>query len=313
MQEFKKATTAVIDTIGVDNRLWVPYIKADEFSNVSKHMTRAEWRALSAEQKKDLFPRDFGNVDAKDIDAARSWARGVFQHRYTYDNERQLLCMFSVHDAVHSIFDGTVYFQNSTDQNYARSEYAGISAFEAIFDKWQSMPEADFLKWYREKNGSSFYDDYEIGCYQGEEREQRYLQKMEYARSTAAYAEIWSNYESTLYNDESAVYISLYGPYDIQPLTCFLKAAHDAEVEARDENDIVYFKTLVGQNPEWKTTLERMCRHELDVVKEMDSFMKLHPDFLERYPEYREAYDAFMKEHANDTPEVPEHTDEEVK
>ena len=117
-QQFKKAVGEHMKEIAEDNFLWVPYIR--------HHLSVPEqWSDVSREQRNE----------------AEFWAtRGIFSFRYFYDKELKLLGVYSVHDCLQDMFDGTVYFQNSCDQNYRRKDWKGISAFETIFDKWQQCP-----------------------------------------------------------------------------------------------------------------------------------------------------------------------------
>lgn len=304
LRDFKAHTTAHIKEIAEENYNYVPYIRHSDFAEVSKPMSREEWRALSDEEKKDLFPREFRNVDPREIDNARYWARScVFQHRYLYDTERQLLCMFSVPGPTQDIFDGTVHFQNSCDQDYDRSQYAGIPIFESIWDKWASMEEADILKHYKEHYGYSLYE--EIQRHTSPERaEEEYAQRIAYTRRSAAYDEIWNNYESALYNDESCIYLSLYGNYEIAPVTAFLKACHDKQVEWRDEGDKEYLEALCGLRPGMMRFIERNCKEPIDIRHELAMFMEKHPGYLDKYPELRDAYEQTL---ANlDAPEQDE-------
>lgn len=296
LRVFKRETTAHITDIAKDNFNYVPYIRHSDFAEVSKPMTREEWRALPEEQRKALFPRDFRNVDAQTIDNARYWARScVFHHKYCYDKERQLLGVFGVHPSVQGIFDGTVSFQNSCDQDYERVHWEGIPAFEAIFDKWQGKSEAEMLKWYKQEYGTSLYDDLERMATPAEAAEQ-FAYKLAYARRSAAYKEIWDNYESTLYNDEDALYISLYGSYEIAPVTGFIKACHDAQVDWRDEGDKDYFEMLCGMRPEMRRWVERMCKEPLDVKHELALFMEKHPGYLEKFPDLQAPYESTLAE-----------------
>lgn len=304
LREFKQCVTSHLQDIAQENYNYVPYIRKADLNDVSKSMTREEWQKLPPEQQKELFPRDFRNVDAMDIDMARYWARSsVFQYRYGYDTEHQLLCMFGVPNAAQALFDGTVYFQNSCDQNYEESEWAGVKSFEQIYNKWMQMSDADVLKWYHDKYGETLYDACDVRGQITEDAAKRFAAQMDYTRKSAAYNEIWSNYEDMLYNDEQCVYISLYGPYEILPMNIFLKACHDAHVNWRDEGDKEYFEMLCGKRPNMQRAVERMMGHAIDAKNEMAIFLAKHTGYLEKFPDLQEMYDELMGQDPLDEPE----------
>jgi hypothetical protein len=200
-----------------------------------------------------------------------------------------------VHSSVQGIFDGTVSFQNSCDQDYERSHWAGIKAFEDIFDKWAAKSDAEMLKWYKEEYNCSLYDDLDRHA-TPEEAAEEFAQRLDYARRSAAYKEIWGHYESTLYHDEDALYISLYGSYEIAPVTGFIKACHDAQVDWRDEGDKEFFEMLCGMRPEMRRWVERMSKEPLDVQRELKLFLEKHPNYLDKFPDLRDAYESTMAE-----------------
>lgn len=290
--EFKKCVTQHLVDIAKDNYSYCPYIRAQDLKPLSKPMSREEWQALPAEEKANLFPHHYRNVDQKDLDMARYWARSsVFQYRYIYDTERQLLGLFGVHDSVQHLFDKTVPFQNSCDQDYSRSHWEGIAAFEAIFDKWDAKPDEAIVKAYFTRHGYSLYDDYDIKDASTPEKAAEILErKLGYYRRDFAYDEIWSSYQPALYNDEDCVYISLYGPYDMTAMNKFIKACHDCAVEWKEEGEREYFEVLLGRKPDMERVIEHHCG-PINRNSEFASFLATHPGWFDKYPQYKEAYD----------------------
>lgn len=64
----------------------------------------------------------------------------IFTFKWCYidtlnDEPFGYIIMFGVPSALHPLFDGVVYFQNSTDQDYNKEDYDGIPELEAIYDK----------------------------------------------------------------------------------------------------------------------------------------------------------------------------------
>lgn len=234
-RKFKQHISDHISDIAKDNYSYCPYIR-----------------------KSLEVPYNFSEVSREDKQLAEYWARtSVFQYRYFYDTERQLLGMYGVPQCAKELFDGTVYFQNSCDQDYEKDAYDGIKAFETIVDKWQSKTDAEILKDYVDKYGESLYDSYDISHASEEKREQKFHDAIEYHKRTAAYDEIWESYENTLYNDDNAVYLSLYGYYDFIKVSQFVKACHDAQCEWQRENDRIYQEMQEGQHPELKAIVDK--------------------------------------------------------
>ena len=196
-KQFKKAVGEHMKEIAEDNYLWVPYIRhhadiPENFKDVSR-----DWRT-----------------------EAEFWAfRSIFSFRYFYDKELKLLGMYSVPDSIQDMFDGTVYFQNSCDQNYNKKDWKGIPSFEAIFDKWQQCPVEDVeAKYNTEHSFTSMREEYSD--------EEHFDAAIEYYRKTYCYEEIWKRFENTLYREEEVVYLSLYGFYDLIHVERFLKMCH---------------------------------------------------------------------------------------
>lgn len=173
------------------------------------------------------------DVSKEEFEEAKQWVvNGVFKYRYFYDEERKLLGIYGVPSCVDELFDGSVYFQNSTDQDYTRDEYKGIKEFEEIFDHWYSMNEETFFKSYYEKYGESCSRDYLEDAEKGSEE---YQENFEYLKRSMIYNEIWRPIADTLFDDESALYLSLYGGYDVEKKYAFIRYCYDERVKWEEQ------------------------------------------------------------------------------
>lgn len=310
LRTFKQCCTEHLRDIAKDEWRYVPYIRRNDLKPLSDAMDREAWRALSDTEKADVFPREFRNVDERDIGEARGWMRScVFYFRYAYDSERQLLTLFGVPDAARAVFDGTVYFQNSCDQDYERSEYKGIKPFEDIWDKWNNVPEADILKYFATEHNCSLYDD--IRREDPEKFKEEFDRRIAYYRRDAAYNEIWKNYEHSLYDDTDSVYLGLYNGNDIQEMNIFLKACHDACVNDKEQAEIEWVEACIGMRPAWFERIKRFAEASggrCDAKEELQRYLEKNPAFLEKYPQYKEACEAvlhFDGEPARETDDEP--------
>ena len=198
---------------------------------------------------------------------AEYWARSsVFQYRYLYDAERNMLGIYSVPDCVKGIFDGTVPFQNSTDQDYTRDMYAGVAQFEKIYDKWAAKSDTDMLQYYSERTGQSLYDSYDFrerAEHMSDEQLSAYVSKeLDYYRRWGAYDEIWNPYESGLEDDRQTVYLSLYGPYDIMPVKGFIIGCHKEALAECEENERYMQEMKEGKHPEMQAMVDKFIEEQ---------------------------------------------------
>ena len=167
--------------------------------------------------KKNVKEDDGPTVD-KAFWETTDWARmHVFTYRYFYLKDQQLLGVYSMCKEQQELFDCTVYFQNSTEQDYDFEEWKGVPWFEEVADKWTNVTDADVLKAYKEQYNSDFKDDYEGYA------EARLREKMLSYRRTCAYKEIWELIEPTLFHENGIVYVSLYGGYELRTLSDFAR------------------------------------------------------------------------------------------
>jgi hypothetical protein len=167
------------------------------------------------------LPDDFMDIPKAKRTEAKEWAaNAVFKHRWFYDENLKLLCIYSIPNALRDMFDQTVNFQNSCDQNYSREDWEGVKALEEIYDKWMNMSEEEIVaKYNRRWNGNNFAEDYQ-SCKE---------EWLDYYRKDFAYEEIWDMFEYTLY-DKDAVYLSLFnvnGMDDLKPISQFVKLCYE--------------------------------------------------------------------------------------
>lgn len=158
-----------------------------------------------------------GASDMAKKEADEAWVRNsIFSYRFFYISEHNLLGVFSIPDAVTDIFDCTVHFQNSCDQDYEFEEWKGIPLFEKIAEKWKACSLEEVAK-HMERE-----DDIE-GMKWLEKKHPQYYAK------TACYDEIWETYcEKYLYHDDEVVYLSLFGFYEISEKRGFVKKCKEA-------------------------------------------------------------------------------------
>ena len=142
-------------------------------------------------------------------DADEAWARGVFTMRFFYLAEHNLLGVFGVPSEIQSIFDDSIYFQNSCDQDYEFEEWGNIPTFAEIAEKWKASTDEEVKKkYYAERYGECDEDD--VG------------ENLDYYRRTFAYDEIWGMCEDFMWHDEKAVHLSMFGFYDYSPIKRFV-------------------------------------------------------------------------------------------
>lgn len=173
--------------------------------------------------------QSFGDVTITERKSAQAWAHELFKFKYFYNTQFGLLGVFGVPTPLRNLFDGTVHFQNSTDQDYTREDYAGIVDFEAIFTKWATMSDADFREEYAKRNNGESFDAFienEYPEYLGNEIQ--IDKKRQYYKRSYCYQEIWSHFESHLWNEDENIFFSVYGSYERNEVMIFIKHCHEA-------------------------------------------------------------------------------------
>lgn len=155
------------------------------------------------------LPDNYMDISKEKKKEARSWAINcVFMNRYFYNKEQKLFGMYGVTNALTGLFDLTVHFQNSCDQNYNRGDWEGVKLFEDIYDAWMNYPK----EYVKNKLGNEWDEE----CDNNEEKWELYH------RQSFCYDEIWSFFEHTLYNHEETLYFGVFGPQELQETGRFI-------------------------------------------------------------------------------------------
>lgn len=190
--QFKMLVTEKMDEIAEEEFLWMPSIRHTLFNTLD-------------------------NDSAKRIIDER-WAQtSIFTYRYFYLPAHSLLGVFSVPDAGQSIFDASIFFQNSTDQDYEFEEWKGVPAFEAIADKWKNASDETVKKHYEETCGDEW--DADENC------------DLDYYRRTFAYDDVWDLCKTYLNDEDEVVYLALFGHYETWKLNAFCENCKKAYEE----------------------------------------------------------------------------------
>lgn len=190
LRRLKKRLVFDFSEIAKDNYIYCPFVK--------KHLL-------------DL-PQEYSDLVNKEPDvfnASNNWACNLFTFRYFYDTEYHLLGVFGVPNAVKDLFDASIEFQNSSDQDYESSHWHGVKEFEKTYEQWITKDVDEIKKIYNEKYKPLTFDEEYPDPVKASE-------KLAYYRKSFAYEEIWERYQGELYNDEAAIYFS-----------CFSASAND--------------------------------------------------------------------------------------
>lgn len=161
--------------------------------------------------KKNLFNfPDLLSEDKLELSECLNWAKDCSRFKYFYDNEFKLLGIVGVPKCLKELFDASVVFQNSSDQDYDRDIWSKIKAFEDIYNKWITKDVDEIKDSYNlEDDYFDFDKDYPEPIERGE--------KLMYWRQIFAYREIWGRYEQEIF-DDNAVYFCLFGAYESSKL-----------------------------------------------------------------------------------------------
>lgn len=128
--------------------------------------------------------------------------QSVSKFRYFYWKEYNLLGVYGVPDCIRDMFDDTIYFQNSVDQDYEFETWDKINVFRDVATKWKNSSEA-----YVKHAANIDEDDFDV----------------EYHRKSCCYNEIWYTYlYKTLEDDDSVIYFSCFGQYDLVIIQKFI-------------------------------------------------------------------------------------------
>lgn len=204
-KEFKEAYIKKIPEIAKENYPFCPAVEKNLFN----------------------FP-DLLSEDKLELSECLNWAKDCSRFKYFYDNEFKLLGIVGVPKCLKELFDTSIAFQNSCDQNYDRDIWSKIKAFEDIYNKWITKDVDEIKDSYNlEDDYFDFDTDYPEPIERGE--------MLMYWRQTFAYREIWGRYEREIFDDDNAIYFSLFGTYESSKLyrilQCCLAEANAATRE----------------------------------------------------------------------------------
>jgi hypothetical protein len=174
LQEFKEHCIGKVEDIVKDNFIFSPPFK--------KHIIT-----------ENIDPNSWDKDTIEMKDQVETWlSNSILKYRCFYLPKYELLGIYGVDKCVKDFFDNSIYFQNSTDQDYDYDIWNGIDIFEALRDNWKYMSDEDILEFYPDETD------------------------FEYFRKTKIYESIWKLVEHTLEDDKSALYLSLIGYWDFQ-------------------------------------------------------------------------------------------------
>lgn len=195
-QKLKKSVRHNIKKIADDEYLYVPSIR-------HKHLYDGVQEAV------------IQNAD-------ESWAKSVFTVRFFYLAEHDLLGVFGVPSAAQGVFDDSIFFQNSCDQDYEFDEWAKVPSFAKIAEKWRTATDEEVKKKYVDERYGEWDETSDPD--------------LDYYRRTFAYDDVWAMCEDYLWNDELAVHLSLFAYYELYLLHAFVglcKEKYDREFGRR--------------------------------------------------------------------------------
>lgn len=168
------------------------------------------------------FRKPFSELEKyAEKECCRGWVRQCLTYRYFYHPTRHLLGIYGLPDSVRDMFDDTIYFQNSTDQDYPFETWNKVEPFRIIAEQYQhnSVVLNSRIRKQYDIDYEDFYDN------------------IDYWKRTACYDEIFKVYiKDTLCDDDSAVYFSCLGVYDNIIET---KILHRCERFARENGEFV--------------------------------------------------------------------------
>lgn len=180
--KIKAKVKETVDQIAEDNFIFSPYAR-----NIDKYKT--------------------DNYNIEIFKDGSDWARRVFTYRYFYNKDLELLGVYGLPDSIRCLFDDTLGFQNSCDQDYDFEYWDKIEPFKVIADRWKALtPEQVYEEYSKTEFGD--YTKEQFLCGDGGYRPAYYAK-------TLCYDEIWEKYlEETLFSEDSIVYLSLFNFYD---------------------------------------------------------------------------------------------------
>lgn len=191
----------------------IPFLKDFKYAYIKRipEITKEIWTFCPAVEKNLFNFPDLLSEDKLELSECLNWAKDCSRFKYFYDNEFKLLGIVGVPKCLKELFDTSVVFQNSSDQDYDRDIWSKIKAFEDIYNKWITKDVDEIKDSYNlEDDYFDFDKDYPEPIERGE--------KLMYWKQTFAYREIWGRYEQEIFDDDNAIYFSLFGIYESSKL-----------------------------------------------------------------------------------------------
>lgn len=191
-QQLKRKVIDNIDKIAEDSFIYSPFARKLSVSEISD-MLQSNNSKIDSKfyyEVVDKYPNIQSDVDL--------WIEKLFKYRWFYLVDIEILGVYGVPDSVKDLFDTTIFFQNSCDQDYEFDEWNGVPEFEEIARKWRNKTDEEMLAVDPEYSENDYPD-------------------LDYYRRSLCYNEIWELIEDTLYDDESVTYVQMFGSYDIIP------------------------------------------------------------------------------------------------
>lgn len=213
LKEFKEAYIKKIPEIAKENYPFCPAVRKNLFN----------------------FPNSLPELwkDKLALSECLSWVKDCSRFKYFYDNEFKLLGVVSVPKCLKDLFDTSIAFQNSCDQDYEQKAWSGIKEFEDIYTKWITKDVDEVIDSYNlEDDFRDFNADYPDPIKKSE--------RLMYWRKSFAYREIWGRYEQEIFDDDNAIYFSLFGAYESSKLyrilQCCLAEAQTERMEFQNNH-----------------------------------------------------------------------------
>ena len=234
MTDIKKACTERLEAIAKDEYCYCPFVRNSLVVN-----------------------RDFANgITKEQKEEAKAWAHSLFKWKIFYSQELGLLGMMGLPNALHDLFDGTVYFQDSCDQDYDEKVWEGIRVFEVLYSKYMQFSDDHVKKIYESKRDITFdemmKDDYPDAT------PEVVKEKLDYYRRTFCYYKIWSNFSQYLCDESKSVFMSVYGNYEVREIYSFIKFCHMAQIAFEDDNMDVFGPAIKKKQEAQKVSIEEV-------------------------------------------------------
>lgn len=195
LQSLKKEAEKIAPDVAKDEYIWSPIYR---------------WMGYDEEKEKIIKEETFFKAHSEEIVKIEreneNWVLKLFTFRWYWDFEKEVLMVYSLPKQLQSLFDNTVGFQDSCDQDYEFEEWSGIKYMEEIAMKWKCLPDETIISKYKERYS-----------YPGEEIIESDID-INYYRKSFCYEDIWDRIEWTLYNDDRIVYLCLFSNWDYNVL-----------------------------------------------------------------------------------------------